>query len=228
MAVHVVKIRDTVTRVREYEIEFPVYSKQYAGSDYSDAMIWMRWDENGTKWFVEKTTFYGRNEIEWQISKQTNYKPDRSGVDYHLGAGMFACSREEFDDAVKQAIEFISGAQKSCAMSDEKIGVLRLCEGGPVLGTITKLEFVPDEKAMKYWARTTDRDTDANAITLSPESVEADSDGRILCITEDPDGFRFAEQCDDWFSVTMSPEEAIEALQEAIAWIRQNVRQRDV
>ncbi len=49
---------------------------------------------------------------------------------------------------------------------------------------------------------------------------DGDSD-RILSIVSDGDKVVFTEACDGYFSVALSPAEAIEALQEAIEWIKE-------
>lgn len=47
---------------------------------------------------------------------------------------------------------------------------------------------------------------------------------RIVAITVDDDGaVRFIEQCDDYYQDTLSPDDAVAALEEAIRWIRQKV-----
>lgn len=49
-------------------------------------------------------------------------------------------------------------------------------------------------------------------------------ENRVLSLYRESDGaITFREQCDGYYSVTMTPDEAILALQEAIAWIREGV-----
>jgi len=62
-------------------------------------------------------------------------------------------------------------------------------------------------------------------IVLAVGGDEADAD-RVLAIEITADGkVEFAEQCDSWFGVAVTPEIAIAALEEAIAWIRANAKE---
>ena len=48
----------------------------------------------------------------------------------------------------------------------------------------------------------------------------------MLAIAIFDDGrVEFAEQCDSWFGVAVTPEIAVAALEEAIAWIRANAKE---
>ena len=62
-------------------------------------------------------------------------------------------------------------------------------------------------------------------ILLAVGDEDSDAD-RVLAIGITGDGrVEFSEQCDAWFGVTVDPDDAIAALEEAIAWIRANTKE---
>ena len=74
---------------------------------------------------------------------------------------------------------------------------------------------------MEHWF---ERD-EGKEIILAVGGEESNAD-RVLAISiPDDGGVEFAEQCDAWFGVTIPPETAIAALEEAIAWIRANAKE---
>ena len=64
---------------------------------------------------------------------------------------------------------------------------------------------------MKYW------DTESGSITLRDGMLD-----RVLDIELEGGMITFKEGCDSYFFATFTPSDAIEALQEAIDWIRAN------
>lgn len=62
---------------------------------------------------------------------------------------------------------------------------------------------------MKYWIG------DVNDITLKEDSEYS----RVISLERDGNKIIFREECDGYFSVTLTREAAIDALQEAIDWI---------
>jgi hypothetical protein len=77
---------------------------------------------------------------------------------------------------------------------------------------------------MKYWnnkkTRWGNKLTGNEKITLIDGSF--DDWGRILSIKEKDGKIRFREECDSYFSLEVSKEQAIEILKEAIDWIKEN------
>ncbi len=69
---------------------------------------------------------------------------------------------------------------------------------------------------MKYWTQ-----HEKGMVTLTTLAGNLLDDERVVdLIPEDDGSIVFREACDGYFSITFSPTEAIEALQEAIDWIK--------
>ena len=63
------------------------------------------------------------------------------------------------------------------------------------------------------------------SICLAIGGDESDAD-RVLAIgITDSGDVEFVEQCDAWFGVKTTPQIAVAALEEAIAWIRANTKE---
>lgn len=57
-------------------------------------------------------------------------------------------------------------------------------------------------------------------IRLHCKSLDGDFDNRVFSIQKHAGDIRFREECDQFFTCTLPPEQAIEMLQEAIDWIK--------
>lgn len=76
---------------------------------------------------------------------------------------------------------------------------------------------------MKHWKENSAyHPTPEKVISLAFTGDEENGE-RVLAVAVDSDGkVQFIEQCDGWFGAAVTPEQAVEALEEAIAWIRQH------
>jgi len=71
---------------------------------------------------------------------------------------------------------------------------------------------------MKYWKSYNERDSTNSINLINPDG---DIYSRILSLSIMKNKkIRFMEKCDNYFHVLASKDEAIEILQEAIAWIK--------
>ncbi len=74
---------------------------------------------------------------------------------------------------------------------------------------------------MKYWEKHR-----SEPATISLPDNGGGCNGSVI-IEAEPDGnIRFIDGCDEYFATTLSPTEAIEALQEAIDWIKRQQEDR--
>lgn len=69
---------------------------------------------------------------------------------------------------------------------------------------------------MKYWVI-----KKKNKISLDERPGTNDFWPRVFSIKKEGDKIRFREECDGYFFVQMTKQEAIDALQEGIDWIKE-------
>jgi hypothetical protein len=80
------------------------------------------------------------------------------------------------------------------------------------------------EKKMKYWIK----NNRIFGISLKNPFIKNDSnEGRVISITVQESGFvDFYEGCDHFFNIELTKEEAIEALEEAISYIKKESKKK--
>lgn len=101
------KLKLNVTKVDkvEVEVEFPIYSKNENSGEYSHCVIYNRLDENGLLVTCIVTKEYGDNEVAYEVKLKPRVALC-SASDSELGKGEYACTVEEFNKALSEAIEF--------------------------------------------------------------------------------------------------------------------------
>jgi len=76
---------------------------------------------------------------------------------------------------------------------------------------------------MKHWKESSAYHTMPEKVISLAVTGDEENGERVLAVAIESDGkVQFVEQCDGWFGTTVTPEQAVEILEEAIAWIRQN------
>lgn len=104
-----VKVYKTVKTEKEVDVEFPIFREQDTAGDYGPSSVrYTRIDQVGDKLREITVHTTGRKQVEIEINN--DYRFDRSGMDYSLGQGEYASSREDFEKAVKQAQELLEVA----------------------------------------------------------------------------------------------------------------------
>ena len=75
---------------------------------------------------------------------------------------------------------------------------------------------------MKYWRdkhNVIDRESDNKTITLIDPNDDDHETGRVVGVTVFDNHVFFKEMCDKWFSVVLTKEEALDAIEELKNWI---------
>ena len=95
-----ITLKETAVREIEQEVEFPIYRAHHLTSDGDgENVLYMRVDENCC--LVSISVYRGQSGVtSYTLSIEPNYHFDRSPLDYLLGRGQYASSREEFDKAL--------------------------------------------------------------------------------------------------------------------------------
>ena len=103
-----IKIIRKIEQEMEYAIDFPIYRKHDI-TDYNNCypqdshIIYSSIDANLRAIHIEI-----ENESKISIEIEGKYDFDGSDIEYHLGKGEHASSREEFEVAIKKAKEIIN------------------------------------------------------------------------------------------------------------------------
>lgn len=97
----------TVTRKEKVtiDVEFPIYVKYGDSCVLSSRDNYRRLDENGTQTTIEIIERYDGGK-EYEISSKPRIIID-SADDYSLGKGEYACTSEEFNKVLQEALEFV-------------------------------------------------------------------------------------------------------------------------
>lgn len=96
------KLAQTRTEEIEVDVEFPIYRQHYVGGDGYSSTIFTRIDEDGTFYEIDQR----QDGYEIEIGKRS-FDP-RSGLDYSLGRGEYACTPEEFEAARAAAVAYLA------------------------------------------------------------------------------------------------------------------------
>lgn len=84
------------TETKEIEVEFPIYRRH----DLDESVIYTK-RISPTETIDVHEHYSGKIEIE--LATDDDMRRDHSGLDYHLGTGEYASSREEFETAFAKA-----------------------------------------------------------------------------------------------------------------------------
>lgn len=96
----------------ERDVKFPVYSEHY-GSEYTrihSDLSAMSIDKNSSR--TDVTVF--------EVQFEDKYKFDSSGIDYHLGLGVYKSSKEEFCEILDELIDRLQHAKKVINLKEKK------------------------------------------------------------------------------------------------------------
>lgn len=109
------KLETTRKEVTEVDVEFPIYRQHDVGGDNHESVIYARieFKEQGlmgplvTQYSVQRSRSYIGGSESFEMEIQTVLLDGRSGADYTLGRGEYACTREEFDEVAAKAEAFL-------------------------------------------------------------------------------------------------------------------------
>jgi len=105
-----IKLTETTAAEVEAEIALPLYIKHDLMADEYDSVIFMRVDQVGDK--LRHVSVQTTDNKRVEIEVENNYRFDsRSGLDYCLGRGQYACTEAEFLKAVDRAQTLINLAR---------------------------------------------------------------------------------------------------------------------
>lgn len=102
-----IELVEHVASRRVVQVTFPVYSKTDLSSDALDSEVWSRWDASGMKWTLHCIHDCGTVDVEWSIEAERVYERDGCITARDIGLGKYACTKEEFDNAVREAMQFL-------------------------------------------------------------------------------------------------------------------------
>lgn len=103
-----IKLLETIKEEKEIEIEFPIYRKLDVDSEYRSITIYTRIDQPGDKRMREVNILIDQNN-RIEIELDNNYLfNQKDTIDYNLGRGQYASTKEEFDEAEKQAQKLLA------------------------------------------------------------------------------------------------------------------------
>lgn len=100
----------TVTASRpermEVEVEFPLFRKHDMDGETYTSIIYTRIEEDGTNFKIHHSDhYYGDEEFEFHIHKVAFNVAN--SIDYSLGRGEYACTRETFESVLAKAAAFV-------------------------------------------------------------------------------------------------------------------------
>jgi hypothetical protein len=105
------KINVTVTQEvkKEVEVTFPIFRKHdCSGDDYS-CVIYTSITEDMRFHSITKRDNYRDTDPSYEIESGRYSFDGRSGEDYCLGKGEYACTKAEYDEIVDGAMKHLSG-----------------------------------------------------------------------------------------------------------------------
>ncbi|WP_395406283.1 hypothetical protein ACHMW6_06320 [Pseudoduganella sp. UC29_106] len=84
------------------EVEFPIYS-QHDLTDHYPCVYYRRHDADGRRMTIHYSD-HGRGPS-YELKVERNVALEASDPDYPLGRGQFACTAEEFNNILRDAVE---------------------------------------------------------------------------------------------------------------------------
>lgn len=92
---------------KKFEVEFPIYRFHDCGGDDYSSEHYMRVDRNPdgtmTECNINLGSIYRREEQKIEISFDSNYHFSSDELYYNLGKGEYACTKEQFQEALAKA-----------------------------------------------------------------------------------------------------------------------------
>ncbi len=88
------------------DVEFPIYREHLVG-DY--CVIYTKISEDLSAIHITKNDLrFDGNEYGFEVARESRYHFDGSSQDYHLGKGVYALSREVFNEVLEELKRFVA------------------------------------------------------------------------------------------------------------------------